>query len=628
MVENSLKHNVEIIINPLLEEDFWRSDKITLDVDYCYGLISSGTIDLKKFSIEKTQEIIKYLVLSITKGEYVFPDTLTFLKELSQNLNKIRENSYYFEQDNLSFNNKFFQDNFILPLNYCVTSYISLIVHLNDIYNLENTDYLFEFNTDDENDIYTKTETQEEIAKWLQIFGYNIVIVRIENQFSVEKRDYKTLLNISHELNNNDFDTTFKNILKQKCDFLRYKWVIRRKRSGISVKYLKDGAFIEPKFEDSTNVFISKWKNDIDFHYSDGIASNDRFRVIYHSLKRKKLNELTLYELHQLIKYTKDFKKDYILLCQYVEEIKKRESSLSDSDYNRYIFAKDYNYALNNKFSFLISTKDASLETINHLYKYIKDFQESKEVKNFFVNYKYLKFIVEEIRKIDDNSSEDYLAVTQKLFLLGENIIDNYKSDIKWSERNLVFLYFFEYDKSLIKINDIPVFLQSNFQLPLSPTKYFKEFNEIKNEFLKFKGKYDVYEKINPQVQKVKELEKKDIRDLERLSLFTAVISFIIGGVSGFSFIKDTYTALIFFIIFSASLISFLIVLFIFTRGEKILKKRNIILIIVLYLFFGGSLLFLRYYFNNDYGKKIDNLESEIKKMKNNTTLQQQSGIN
>lgn len=53
-------------------------------------------------------------------------------------------------------------------------------------------------------------------------------------------------------------------------------------------------------------------------------------------------------------------------------------------------------------------------------------------------------------------------------------------------------------------------------------------------------------------------MKEKDVKSIELISLFTAVISFIIGGVSGFKFIEDWKTAL-FDVVFSTSLISFLI---------------------------------------------------------------------
>ena len=257
------------------------------------------------------------------------------------------------------------------------------------------------------------------------------------------------------------------------------------------------------------------------------------------------------------------------------------------------------------------------MDDINQLYLEIKNFQEKKEINNFFVNYKYLEYIVNELKKIDNKSPENYIAATKYHFSLGDSIIDNYKSDIKWSQKNLIFLYYFEYDNSTTEINEIPVFLQSNFQLPLSPTTYLKEYNEVKNEFLKLKGKFDVYEKIDPQVKKVNELEKKDLKDLERLSLFTAVISFIIGGVSGFSFVKDIYSAIVFLIIFSMALTSFLIVLFIFTRGKNAFTWSNIALILIMYSMFGIGLFTTKKMFITDYLNKIDTIQKDVSIMKN-----------
>lgn len=568
---------IKSAIDPLTREDFWSDDNIKIELDLPYLHFSEGSVEIETFCDTKTEDIIKTFIISILKGEYIYSETLDLLKQLINDLDSISENATIFQNDNLKFNNKYFNDNFYLPIRFCITKYISGIVSLHNIVFNDKIDYLLESNSDDESNIYSNAETADSISKLLDLFYYNLITLRIENQLGTSPSDYHTLHSISLQLQRTNYDSVLKNILDQKCQFLRYKLVMRRKKQNITVKILRDGNFTEHFIDDDTsNHFISKWKILIRKHYLQEFSNIEYYQSFYDVVKRKPNSQLTFEELHKLIKFSKDIKKDYFLLSSYVDEIKKRENVDDFTDHRAYVFKKNYNYALNNKFSFLVSIDNVDIQNVENLYNEIKVFQSTHDINNFFVDFKFLGFIEKQLSLVKYDNIEKFIEKTQRLIEIGERIIKDYKNNIEWSKNNLLYLYHLEYENSTIEIENISIFIPSNFQLPLVPDYYYKEFQQLTKKFNIQKYRYDVYMQIQPEINKVNELEKKDRRDLERLSLFTAVISFIIGGVSGFAFIKDLFSALLFFIVFTTSLITFIITLFAFTRGKAVIKENKI----------------------------------------------------
>ena len=163
------------------------------------------------------------------------------------------------------------------------------------------------------------------------------------------------------------------------------------------------------------------------------------------------------------------------------------------------------------------------------------------------------------------------------------------------------------------------------FQVVLPNIHYKKieeKFNKL-NSYLEFSLFFNnETNEINKIKESVKGTEK---RSVETLTIFTAIISFIIGNVALFQFIKTFYEALIFILIYVIALSVFVLLIFISTKGFKKIISYWIFLAgfyAVLILLLGG-LFCLRYRFEENERKEVE----ELKKRIENIETQQKTSL-
>lgn len=212
-----------------------------------------------------------------------------------------------------------------------------------------------------------------------------------------------------------------------------------------------------------------------------------------------------------------------------------------------------------------------------------------------------------------------------------------YEANIEWSLKNFNYIFILPFDESVIPFTidgeEYQIFFASSFVLPPSSKNIIENFEIVKTKFLKLNAYLDFAKYFLEEITEInnikKELESKEVKSIELISLFTAVISFIIGGVSGFAFIKDLYTALLFFVVFTTSLLTFLIVLFVFTRGKKVIKEHKSFLIwiygiFILAIISIASSNFIKLKYFNDQ-TELDKIKEKLKndsiKNSNQSTL-------
>ena len=98
------------------------------------------------------------------------------------------------------------------------------------------------------------------------------------------------------------------------------------------------------------------------------------------------------------------------------------------------------------------------------------------------------------------------------------------------------------------------------------------------------------------------------------MTIFTAIISFIIGNVALFQFIKTFIDAIIFILSYAIALSIFVLLIFVSTKGvEKIKSYKNILIwfyaVSILLL---GGLFYLRYHFEENEMKEVEELKKKI----------------
>lgn len=166
-----------------------------------------------------------------------------------------------------------------------------------------------------------------------------------------------------------------------------------------------------------------------------------------------------------------------------------------------------------------------------------------------------------------------------------------YKDCIKkfeWTYKSFNILYQFDRNDCSIKFGNEMIYFPTSFLLPISVTENkllieskLEAINELKYKFIELKN-YNYNATIEKQI---KENEKKSI---EMISLFTAVISFIMGSISGFKFIDNIYNAISFVLIFGMCLSIFLILILKLVRKDNsysILEFLPIFILLVILVF-------------------------------------------
>ncbi len=397
-------------------------------------------------------------------------------------------------------------------------------------------------------------------------------------------------------------------IFEAKFLFIRYKWLKRRKYnkkiqsehygSNFSEKYVfSNGDIIDlnnkVKIGDEHYQLFKIWIDKIEFHYfTDECDQNMNFEIDLE--KPIGLLLKNSYELFYKIKYHKDIYKNEDFFNK-TDKLLNKDKAKSTSPI---FFAKNYLYFRNNRFSFLIekynSFNKGNEQLIDEEYKVLTELTKKHSNNNFFITFKYLKY---KLRKLEHLLSldiskikDDYISVSQDI----QKLIVECNNKFKWSLNSYNMLYQHGYNESIITIKNHKVYFPTSFLLPFSTIEYEQEIKKADESYkglvIKFQEK-QVQNIIDSFKEELKQSEKKSI---ETITIFTAIISFIVGGIGAFKFLETFIQAILFILIYSVSISIFVLLIFVSTKGKALLSqyKKQIISIYIFVLFLIGCLFF------------------------------------
>lgn len=553
----------------------------------------AGAIDKEALenSLESTlADIIDLFIESILIGEYEitvdFDDSFTTLLKESSSIydNLVTE----MVEDTVLLNST---EDFIKGIKVLILHYRNFYKVLSIHKSSPNFDLVFSSSPNNSALFDDSTFSKETIAGFLNFFR-TLQLNRLDHFFDEGTDFFSTLIELENLINKSKFEFKHVRALQLKISFLKYKWVIRQNTTyknidgQFSVKsYLIDNELIsvlETPALNSTNPKLNEWKDYLEFHYE--YNGKDYYLKKYNDLKLKDLNLLNFNELHFLIKYHKDIKKDYKNLSEVVGEIESRESQYS---LNKSLFFKNLNYALNNQFSLLIADESAKENDVIELREKIKKMQNKAGNDNFFLEYKYLKYCVNRFKMLIENREAFDTKMPVKKYLKEiRELFSECEKKIIWSEYHHNLLYQLPYEESLVPYNFDElenIYFASSFLLPLSVEQANNDIQKIKIDFNNEFNHTEVYNSLDKEFNQIKSLKSSvaegEKKSIETITIFTAIISFIVGSISGFKFIDSFYTAIIFLLIFSTSLFSFVLLIFLSTKGiEKIYQHKKAII--------------------------------------------------
>lgn len=406
-------------------------------------------------------------------------------------------------------------------------------------------------------------------------------------------------------------------ILK-KCGFLIAKILLRVKKEGdinipiafrtslasdssINTSYLSE-------FVQETDVELKSKIELIENHYEINKELEWR-RYITEECKEtseKSLAKCTLSDLHRRIKFHKDVSGSYSDIRELeliFHEIESRLKKTKNNPLEKHSLIICASYAINNWFSLFVGFSSVhEFSKVRTFYYKVSSFHEKWSNKNFFPEFKLTRHYVELIeRQFTENGAEiPFSQIVEIGDFIKSDVFNKYKQNLQWTKDNYNYVYQLYGADCKFKVNVVnepfPLYIHSSFILPLPSLKNFKEFE---SDFLKLNAYYAIAYPLSKSqdVEKIveNELKKREIRSIEIIGIFSALIAFLVGSISGFSFIKSAYQAFIFTLSLSSTLILFILVLLLSTSAEKNRSYYTRSLIVFAISSFVFWLLLIRY---------------------------------
>ena len=365
--------------------------------------------------------------------------------------------------------------------------------------------------------------------------------------------------------------------VKDKCLFLMCKWYDRQEvltQKGVFTSIDGSHTSLESIAEKCT--INRHWKDKIDTHYELDNRSSSKIITAAEIILQTRGSEPKMCDLHTLVKYFKDLRKNQHELFKVVKEFEQIASKLDNFGYDAYCKNVAYSYALNNLLSYLIQ-QGSDDDEIDRLYYRIYEFQQTSGIRNYFPQYKYAIRKLEKLElKLSQQNFLDDLTEFKAEINGCEELLKTLERYIDWSKRNYNYVFVLPTDECMVKFaENESIFVASSFVLPLDLGKVSIELVEMCERLQQIKTSTSIYANIQ---EVVLDSKKRDVRSMETLGLFTALITFLSASASTFRLIETAFQAVLFTLALSSSLVTFIFLLLSVTR-EKGYFKRNIVFI-------------------------------------------------
>lgn len=580
-----------------------KEDKILIEV---FALLNFSILEgefIQSNFIDLGEKIIKIL-----GSFYKFPD-LSFITDLEE------EGKYNAFLSDLKFLNSFTN---------CIEEYINSAKFINRIFSESqlNKNLVIDLSDKSSEIIEELNINDKKLEKILvQIFSQNLFLSRKEFTLRNNENNLEKLLNSKHILNKceSDFpndDINFKtilSILKDKITFLTRKLIIRK--------------YQEPKSENQYYVLLGKENNFnlenhkflLDIYKPWDEYSQQHFLSEKNLIFERELNNFcdlnkidkNFWSTHRYAKKYKDLDKD----LKKLETLSINSIIISNNDYNNFSQKISNNYLKNCSLSLSVEKEiitynfdlDNFLEKENRKINLIQsesiisNFFPFKKVASFIVSY--INYFKDEIKK--ENLEDDKLKIViEKIKNANNHLTDittKYKSNLLWCKNHFFYSYQLPIEESIYNYKtenlELNIFSNSTFSLPLDFDELIKEVEKLEvyienneNDIKSLSNFSSLFIRLNKKIsEQEKDIKENSKKSIELLSVFTAILALIFGGISTASDEKATFENK--FLTF----ISLFIVLFSFITLVKtfISKEKSFIEIIGLFFIYLIALIMI-----------------------------------
>lgn len=405
--------------------------------------------------------------------------------------------------------------------------------------------------------------------------NYTTIISNVIKLFSIdfflsnEPGQIQFLIEIKDALQNPIFPLIFnpvklKFILIEKCDFLIYK--IERSNSK-RYKYAINGVEYNDHKKPAGEY---KYFNEFNVNYSD----NEVLEQCNSKVSVKNEDDWYFNDYYIRTKYLKEN----------VNYIDNKESFLdkfecnfnSENMFDKLAKNLSYNYIYNNILSLELSDSKKNFIDVQKLYRHMLHTQLTRSVKNYFPFLKLSQWINKQI----NNKLKSLSLVDLKLYLSLLEKSNNHLFDYyEWSRSHLRRSFQPTLNECVLEIEDVKVFTASAYVTPIDYSSVEKQIQKVKEDSAISRGYLSTF-KLNDRIiddsiksagKKIEELrtENRELlkKNVEVLSIFAAIVLFVVGNIQLFAQLTELKSALMFMLVFAYIISMFVLLIRLTTRN-------------------------------------------------------------
>lgn len=501
--------------------------------------------------------------LSIIEGKYITEDIKSAYSLITSEINQLEFDYPHLIniKDRLDITRK------------CLSKYLSFYEMIKNIYGFQLIDF-----TNNE-------RLRQRYNSELKILDLNIRLNIIDNNFASNATILKKLFVIKNDLTNLNIYgnlSEIHNALEVKVNFLLYKWYLRTAQKENNIEY---NNIVDSYKRNLPNNIFDDWIVKMLNHYEILEESwKNYFHQQYQNLINISNNNLTFIQTHDKIKYLKDVVKNDTELYRIVVDLNSRINQLNNlSELEKLSYHLLFNYAINNYFSCFCDKqyqKFKLLRDSNHskiiekskvivdelLDKYENVLSDTKgKTNNFFLDYKVTFFCIKILNEAYEICIDKFLFietfnndVNSKI----STILSNYKKKKKWSLLNNNYIFKLDYASSIKNHSNLNVYYASSFTLAKINDDVENRFEEVDNLYRDLQLRFTLKHEIETIHTLNQDFKKDNKRVIEVVTIFTAIISFVVGTVGAYNFLKSFEQFLLFLVCYGITISIFVLLMY------------------------------------------------------------------
>ncbi len=539
--------------------------------------------------------ILDLFCISLLSGEYIY--NINFVKDLDE-VEVFIDTNFDDISDDVQLQQLIFdivKSKLINYIKILIAVYRNFNTHVSSLQLYPNHEISFKKRHSITRKITSKLKI--ELNDKANLFYYFTEVQILDHFLNDSKDTFIKLLDYHFAISQSPTINKFRTVVIEKILFLKYKWSFRffsqNSNSTQLQAYIIDGEVKDftddTNYRGSENLKLNEWSDYLENHYEENSKWKFNIQKSINGYSEKDFDILNLQQIHCLIKYYKDISSNELALSELTTKVIEKVKNI-DEGIDKFIWQKALIYILNNNFSLALDKNELQSPKIHLLEEEISNFQKKYNVNNFFIEKKLLKIKLDNI-----NNSFEKRRILENLDVENSELkklaksIESCENQIKWSNSHHSLIFQLPFEESLVpsNIQELPyVYYPSSFVLPMAMTRIINEFEEIKKSHLRMNLLVEGLKSLKLEFKEINniknDLNKNDLKSIETISVFTAIIVFVMSVVPSLKWINSIEEAIYSYIVLASALCSMILIPLLMRRGFKEIARSWMILILLL----------------------------------------------